>query len=444
MGRPASDREQGDFLGLLRRRPPAYQLTGLVASPEGLYDGSFIVGCARWWSHQVESRSKLPRAGYSSFTSDDVRRLCAVPQPENRAALEGVSSAMSMPGRHSAAVLSLAYAFAVVIEAAAGQVLDDFPEAAWAQARPFTNGDLTELERHYSKEGAAREYDLWMPYWQLAGSLLAESVAREVIESLKATFDDQVDRWSAAEGFDLRRSIGAPDYALIAADEHAGLTNFVELLLEWGGRLRLGERLIAEGWDLKDLRFDRDEMNPIDHFYDQAYERYIELASQPNPPISDEIEYAVRACAAWLGEKRSAEQRLAISTTAVRGYLWRTVEDGPVDFLEPELSEAVTRSRTVGEDRSSEEPLGITLYFAATQCMVDNVKTRLGSVGGLIQGPRSYEKAFWDTTDDFEEHGIILDEETKRQAFQFGVCLADVERVLATRADVGDIPRAPE
>ena len=52
-----------------------------------------------------------------------------------------------------------------------------------------------------------------------------------------------------------------------------------------------------------------------------------------------------------------------------------------------------------------------------------------------MQGPKSYEKAFYDTTDDFEEHGLELDEETKRLAFQFGVCLADSERVLLRPID---------
>jgi hypothetical protein len=84
----------------------------------------------------------------------------------------------------------------------------------------------------------------------------------------------------------------------------------------------------------------------------------------------------------------------------------------------------------VGDDRRDDEPLGTTYYYAASQCMVDNVKTRLGSLGGLLKGPRSYEKAFWDTTDDFEERGVTLDEHTRRLAFQFGVCLADVERAI--------------
>ena len=151
------------------------------------------------------------------------------------------------------------------------------------------------------------------------------------------------------------------------------------------------------------------------------------------PPITDDIEMAARMCAAWLGELLDARARSGISTAAIRGYLWRTIEGGPVDFLEPELTEAVGRSRSVGDDRAADEPRGVTYYYAASQCMVDNVKTRLGSIGGLINGPRSYEKALRDTTDDFDEHCFGLNEDTRRQSFNFGICLSDVERVMGDR-----------
>lgn len=414
------------------RRTPRFQLTGLAATPDGLYDGSFVGACCGWWNHEVTARPDLRQAGYRPFSADEVRKLAAVPLPEDRALLEAVASSVSLPGRQSAAVLALAHAFAVIVEAAAAQVLEDFrAEVASTRApRPLTPDDLTELSRHYSDEGAAREYALWMPYWHLARSLLADKVAEKTIRSLKAAFDDQVDRWSTAEGVELRRSLGAPDYSLIAADEGVGLPDFVELLFEWGGRLRLGERLITEGCDFRDLRFDQEDFDPIDHFYAEAYERYLRLASQEPPPISADVEMAARMCAAWLGDKLDGRARLAISTAAIRAYLWRTVEDGPVDFLEPKLTEAVQTSLTVGADRSPDEPRGITLYFAASQCMVDDVHTRLGSIGGLIKGPRSYEKAFSDTLDDFVEVGFDLDENTRRLAFQFGMCLADSERAL--------------
>lgn len=44
--------------------------------------------------------------------------------------------------------------------------------------------------------------------------------------------------------------------------------------------------------------------------------------------------------------------------------------------------------------------MGQTFYYAASQCMVDKVNSRLGSIGGLRQGPRSYEKAFIDSLDE--------------------------------------------
>jgi hypothetical protein len=376
-------------------------------------------------------------AGHRCFEADEVGRLCGVVQPENRRVFEALASAVSLPGHTSTAVLSLAYALATVIDAGAGQTRDAAQAAAaWTQARPFTEQDLTELVRHYSEEGAAREYEGWAPYWMAAATVFGDRIGPKLIASARATFDDQVDRWSAAEGLDLRRSVGEPDWSLISFDENAGLPNFVELLFEWGGRLRLGERFVADGIDLADERFSQDEFDPIDHFYTEAFERYIEVASQSDP-VGDEIEFAVRCCAAWLGDGKTDEEELAISTAAVRGYIWRTVENGAVSFLEPELSQAVERSRGVGEDRGPDEPFGLTLYYAASQCMADGVKTRLGSLGGLIQGPKSYEKAFYDTTDDFEQQGLELDEETKRLAFQFGVCLADSERVL-NRTAAGD------
>jgi hypothetical protein len=134
--------------------------------------------------------------------------------------------------------------------------------------------------------------------------------------------------------------------------------------------------------------------------------------------------------ATWLGDELDEEARLGISTAAVRGYLWRTVEDGPTGFLEPGLSEAVASSRLVGDDRDADEPLGVTLYFAASQCIADGVHTRLGSLGGLTQGAKFYEKAFHDTTDDLDDLGF-LEEGIRRLAFQFGVSLADSEQVLA-------------
>jgi hypothetical protein len=62
--------------------------------------------------------------------------------------------------------------------------------------------------------------------------------------------------------------------------------------------------------------------------------------------------------------------------------------------------------------------------------MADDVRTRLGSIGGLLHGARSYERAFYDTLRDFDEQGLTLDEGTRRLAFQFGVSLADVESAL--------------
>lgn len=136
-----------------------------------------------------------------------------------------------------------------------------------------------ELQRHYSEEGAAREYEMWAPYWMAAPTVFGDRIGPKLIASARAAFDDQVDRWAAAEGTDLRRSVGAPDYSLIAFDENAGLPNFVQLLLEWGGAAPSRGAFLAEGIDLSDVRFSYYEFDYTDHLYQEAFERYSEIAS---------------------------------------------------------------------------------------------------------------------------------------------------------------------
>ena len=50
----------------------------------------------------------------------------------------------------------------------------------------------------------------------------------------------------------------------------------------------------------------------------------------------------------WLGDKLKDSARLGISTVAVRVYLGRTVEHGPIHFLEPHLTEAKPRIGVIG------------------------------------------------------------------------------------------------
>ncbi len=176
-------------MGLLRRRVPPFVLTGLAATPEGLFDGSFVVACARWWNHVLESEKQLRGGGYSVLSSDDLRRLAGVPQPENRQVFEGVASRYSFPGRHSTAVLCLSYAFALVVDAARSAVLDEGSEGL-TQAPPFTADDLIELEHHYSQEGSAREHQPWPPYWHAIEAVLRDGVGRRVVRSLTGSFDD--------------------------------------------------------------------------------------------------------------------------------------------------------------------------------------------------------------------------------------------------------------
>jgi hypothetical protein len=418
-------------MGLLRRSQ-AFALRGLIASPDGLYDGSFIAASIAWWNDLVENNSAVRSAGYAPLTKEDFLLLAHVPQPENRRLFEGLASAISLPGRLSAAVLCLAYAMAVIVEAAAARALGDEEEPVWQPAAVIANDQFDELSLHFSAEGWAREIDQWLPYWHQARNFLGDRAGDKIVGSLTKTFDDQVDRWAVAEGVDLRNSVGAPDAALVAAqeDDRIRFATFVDLLFEWGGRLRLAERLIANGNDLRDLRYERDESDFIQHLYSEAYERYVELAAEPDP-VSADVQLAVRCLVEWIGADLTDGEQLALSTTAVRGYLWRTVEGGAVGFLEPELTETVTRSLTVGDDRGPNEPLGLRLYYAASQCIADGVNTRLGSLGGLMQGPRMYEMAFSDTTSDFAEHGLAVEDGKQRTAFQFGVCLADAERVLA-------------
>lgn len=423
------------------KRKPAFQLSGLIASPDGLYDGSFIVACARWWNYEVETQKALRSGGYRPFDADEVRRLCGVVQPENREAFAVMAESVAPPGRHPAAVLSLAYAFALVIDAGAAQPRDErLDGTTWVgeQARPFTADDLTELSRHYSEEGVAREYELWSPFWMAVPTVFPEKVGSKLVASLRATFDDQIDRWAAAEGDDLRRSIGPVDYSIVAFsdDQSTGLTNFVELLFEWGGRLRLGERFLSDGDDLVEARFGQiDETGMIDHFYDKTFERFVALASEDNPEVGEDISTAVESAVAWLGDGKTANERTAIAAVATRGYLWRCAHDRVAyHFMEPKLSEAIEGSRTieVSMERGPDEPYWLTLYCAASECIVQAVNTRVGSVGALLHGAKAYEKALYQTTDDLAEQGYELDDQTKRTAFQFGVSLADVDHVLSS------------
>ena len=412
---------------LFVKRKSAFHLTGLVASPDGLYDGSFVVACAGWWNQEVGSRTDM--SAYHSLSDVDVQRLCGVVQPENRRVFEAVASGCSLHGRHSTAVLSLAYALALVVDAGAVQTLgEDEWATGWTQAPPFTETDVTELQRHYSREGATHHYEQWPPYWMAVATAFDDRIGPALISSARTVFDDQVDRWAAAEGDDLRRRNGAPDYALVTFGESVQPANFVQLLFEWGGRLRLGERLRADGVDLTDIRFSYDDSGYLERLYHEALERYLEINTQSNP-VDEDVALAVRCCVNWLGDGKDELQRLAVSAAAVRGYLWRTVENSARGLLEPELSQAVERSRTVGDDRGP-ETIGMTLYYATSQCMNDGVQTWLGSLGGLVQGRKFFEKAFYDTTRDFEEQGLKVDETTRRLAFHFGVCLFDVEQVL--------------
>jgi hypothetical protein len=78
-------------MGFFRKRKPVVQLSGLVASPDGLYDGSFVRACVLWWNHEVENLRGMESAGYRRFSSYELRRLSAVVQPENRAVFETIA-----------------------------------------------------------------------------------------------------------------------------------------------------------------------------------------------------------------------------------------------------------------------------------------------------------------------------------------------------------------
>jgi hypothetical protein len=415
-------------------RKRAFRLDGLVASPEGLYDGSFIAACAAWWNDEVERSGRMRAAGHRPFTDEDVQRLAGVVQPENRLAFATFAENLSVPGTLASAILCLAYAFALVADAGASQTRGDaHVTAAWSRARPFRSVDLTELRRHYSAEGATRGYEVWAPFWLVAASCFGDRVGPRLIASLRATFADQVARWDAAEGSVLQKEIGTIDYSLVAFSEdgHVGFSSFAALLLEWGGRLRVGERFLISGVDLSGERFGQlDDSGLIDQQYDETLERYSALASR-DEPVDEDVEAAVASCVAWLGDGLTESERRAVSVAATRAYLWRAAhEHVAYELMEPELSEAIARSREIGAGRGPDEPFWLTLYYAASQCMTDGVKSRFGSLGGWLSGPKVYERAFYDLTDDFAVAGLELDEATKRQAFQFGVCLADVERQL--------------
>ncbi len=204
----------------------------------------------------------------------------------------------------------------------------------------------------------------------------------------------------------------------------------MDLLFEWGGRLRLGESLIAEGADLNSPRFESGAIFDLaDHLFDEALDRYLQL-ERGYDPSGTEIGRAVTELHLFLSGRYPDSDALAIGTAALRGYLWRSVEQGPVTFLELELSEAVRRSRTLGEGRSPSEPISVTLANAVVQCIADGVRQRLGAIGGLISCPRHYEMALAQLTDDFGDLRLTIGDNARREAFRYGVLLADVERVI--------------
>lgn len=171
----------------------------------------------------------------------------------------------------------------------------------------------------------------------------------------------------------------------------------------------------------------------VDRQFDSARRRYLELASRPELPVSAEVELAARMAAERLGGTLDPERCSALFTTVVRAYLWRSVEDGPVGHMEPRLNDAVEQSFNAALDRRSpDDPTGVFFYYAAMQCIADEVPVWWGSIGGVARGQESYERAFRETTDNYEMRGRDVDEDKKREAFHFGTCLADSERILRT------------
>ena len=62
-----------------------------------------------------------------------------------------------------------------------------------------------------------------------------------------------------------------------------------------------------------------------------------------------------------------------------------------------------------------------------------------GSIGCLLDGQRFLNRAYLDATHDHGELGFNQLGDDERLAFRFGVCLADVERILA-RDEEGEMP----
>lgn len=81
-------------MALFNKRKPGFQLSGLVCSADGLYDGSFVVACVEWWNHEIQAHPEMVRAGHRTFSADEARRLCGVVQPENRPAFEAFANAV--------------------------------------------------------------------------------------------------------------------------------------------------------------------------------------------------------------------------------------------------------------------------------------------------------------------------------------------------------------
>ena len=226
----------------------------MLASPDGLYDGQFLTATARWWNQLLEADSDFGKYDFPKFDAERASRLVAVPNEKNRKLFAAVAESLAGSGTLAASALSLAYALAVTFETGGyGLSWDDPSYVAWRMGDEISVENFERFSKHYEIGADDIGLEPMVPYWYFQENMLESALCALAARACRWAFDDQVKRWGKAEGFDLSKSIGAPDYAMISVQDadapSSGLPTFVDLLFDWGGRLRHFEHWSGPDWD---------------------------------------------------------------------------------------------------------------------------------------------------------------------------------------------------
>lgn len=179
---------------------------------------------------------------------------------------------------------------------------------------------------------------------------------------------------------------------------------------------------------------------PIDWLAEAGRTAVLERARRDTDklqPVAKEIELAARRYSANFAE----DSQLIISTCVVCGFLWRAAEHAlipdKVAFREIERAvmddahKGIEMAEATIRDGQADPGRYWSLYWAAMFRSKSAAPASHGSIGGLTSGEETLRWAFDQMTDYLPRSGRTPIAQ-KREAFDFGVNLADVEHVLST------------